>query len=288
MHADDYEIDRKITEEDTDEEELNSPLEIVEDIENEDSIVDDEFDTQTDEDPEIEIDSECEELEIEVEPEDDGEHTLISDIYDNTKTSKIELTTRRKGLPRHFGLKTFNSSNTESRTKYHYKTMDIRKNTLDYLRTRLSLAKECTLIEKCIFNSAIVNLKKTLYDGEVRRSHLHHPVFIQLYLSIAYDTYVTLSTSQQQSKFEPYLKSTISDLKEFKIGFDSIEFRDQKFIDDKETNHILEPLNVKEGIHTCSKCKNTKTYFYQLQLRSCDEPMTTFILCTVCGNKWRV
>lgn len=37
----------------------------------------------------------------------------------------------------------------------------------------------------------------------------------------------------------------------------------------------------------CGKCKQRKTTFYQLQTRSADEPMTTFITCKVCGNKWR-
>lgn len=36
----------------------------------------------------------------------------------------------------------------------------------------------------------------------------------------------------------------------------------------------------------CGKCKNRKTTYYQLQTRSADEPMTTFVTCTVCGNRW--
>lgn len=37
----------------------------------------------------------------------------------------------------------------------------------------------------------------------------------------------------------------------------------------------------------CGKCKNRKTTYYQLQTRSADEPMTTFVTCTVCGNRWK-
>lgn len=37
----------------------------------------------------------------------------------------------------------------------------------------------------------------------------------------------------------------------------------------------------------CSKCHERKCSYYQLQTRSCDEPMTTFVTCTVCGNRWR-
>lgn len=37
----------------------------------------------------------------------------------------------------------------------------------------------------------------------------------------------------------------------------------------------------------CSRCKERKCTYSQLQTRSCDEPMTTFVHCTVCGNRWR-
>jgi len=37
----------------------------------------------------------------------------------------------------------------------------------------------------------------------------------------------------------------------------------------------------------CSRCKNWKTRYYQAQTRSADEPMTTFVTCTVCNNRWK-
>ncbi|TPX70032.1 hypothetical protein SpCBS45565_g02067 [Spizellomyces sp. 'palustris'] len=37
----------------------------------------------------------------------------------------------------------------------------------------------------------------------------------------------------------------------------------------------------------CGKCKQRKTKYYQMQTRSADEPMTTFVTCVVCGNKWK-
>ena len=38
---------------------------------------------------------------------------------------------------------------------------------------------------------------------------------------------------------------------------------------------------------TCWKCKNSKCTYYQMQTRSADEAMTTFIICLVCANRWR-
>lgn len=37
----------------------------------------------------------------------------------------------------------------------------------------------------------------------------------------------------------------------------------------------------------CWKCKKRKCTYYQLQTRSADEPVTTFVQCLVCANRWR-
>ena len=38
---------------------------------------------------------------------------------------------------------------------------------------------------------------------------------------------------------------------------------------------------------TCYKCKSKKCTYYQLQTRSADEPMTTFVTCLDCSNRWK-
>ena len=38
---------------------------------------------------------------------------------------------------------------------------------------------------------------------------------------------------------------------------------------------------------TCRKCKSKKCTYYQQQVRSADEPMTTFVSCIDCGNRWK-
>ena len=37
----------------------------------------------------------------------------------------------------------------------------------------------------------------------------------------------------------------------------------------------------------CGKCGQRKCTYYQMQTRSADEPMTTFVTCTVCNNRWK-
>lgn len=55
---------------------------------------------------------------------------------------------------------------------------------------------------------------------------------------------------------------------------------------DHETDIILNPPQVCEGAIVCVKCGSSKTINYQLQKRSADEAMTTFIKCMnpTCGK----
>jgi transcription elongation factor S-II len=54
----------------------------------------------------------------------------------------------------------------------------------------------------------------------------------------------------------------------------------------REINIISKQQEVTTDLFTCSKCKESKCTYYQLQIRSQDEPMTTFITCTFCGKTW--
>lgn len=42
-----------------------------------------------------------------------------------------------------------------------------------------------------------------------------------------------------------------------------------------------------EGFFTCNRCKSKKTTYYQLQTRSADEPMTTYVSCLNCDKNWK-
>lgn len=38
----------------------------------------------------------------------------------------------------------------------------------------------------------------------------------------------------------------------------------------------------------CGRCKKRECIYRELQLRSADEPMTVFVTCTNCGNRWKM
>ncbi|XP_032900914.1 transcription elongation factor A protein 3-like isoform X4 [Amblyraja radiata] len=41
------------------------------------------------------------------------------------------------------------------------------------------------------------------------------------------------------------------------------------------------------SLFQCGKCKKKNCTYNQVQTRSADEPMTTFVLCNECGNRWK-
>jgi len=50
-------------------------------------------------------------------------------------------------------------------------------------------------------------------------------------------------------------------------------------------------LAIKQGTLTtqlkCGKCKKNNCTFHEMQTRSADEPMTVFVFCNECGNRWK-
>ncbi|KAM0752417.1 transcription elongation factor [Meredithblackwellia eburnea MCA 4105] len=47
------------------------------------------------------------------------------------------------------------------------------------------------------------------------------------------------------------------------------------------------PQQAETDAFQCGKCKQRKTMYYQMQTRSADEPMTTFVTCLNCNNRWK-
>ena len=48
------------------------------------------------------------------------------------------------------------------------------------------------------------------------------------------------------------------------------------------------PSQARTNMFRCGKCKGNECFYFQMQTRSADEPMTTFVTCANCQNKWRV
>jgi transcription elongation factor S-II len=61
-----------------------------------------------------------------------------------------------------------------------------------------------------------------------------------------------------------------------------IEAKSKRDLNKFETN-----LAASTDTFTCRKCKGNQCTYYQMQTRSADEPMTCYISCCLCGNRWK-
>jgi transcription elongation factor S-II len=61
-----------------------------------------------------------------------------------------------------------------------------------------------------------------------------------------------------------------------------IEAKTKRDLNKCETN-----MSAATDTFTCRKCKGNQCTFYQLQTRSADEPMTTFVTCLLCSTRFK-
>ena len=55
----------------------------------------------------------------------------------------------------------------------------------------------------------------------------------------------------------------------------------------RDKNKFETTIEAATDTFTCRKCKSKKCTYYQMQTRSADEPMTVFVTCIDCGNRWK-
>lgn len=74
-------------------------------------------------------------------------------------------------------------------------------------------------------------------------------------------------------------------IKKRKYGFGSSVFDKIQLNELEQDNFIKNPFEIEEGVLEC-KCGSKRVFSYQKQVRSLDEPMSTFATCSNCGNEW--
>lgn len=68
---------------------------------------------------------------------------------------------------------------------------------------------------------------------------------------------------------------------------EELKNKDNEYIKERLLASQMAKVSADTNMFQCSKCKQNKCTYSQLQTRSCDEPMTTFVTCTVCGHRWK-
>ena len=91
-----------------------------------------------------------------------------------------------------------------------------------------------------------------------------------------------------------YLLNQILNNNEFNLN--NIAYMKPAELYPENWQNIIDKINLIEekknnmattDIFQCKKCKKRRCTVHQMQTRSADEPMTTFVTCVVCNNTWK-
>jgi hypothetical protein len=155
-------------------------------------------------------------------------------------------------------------------------------------------------IIKCFYNIVKNNVKarnieKSIYNKSIDESNektiikkWDNYLFVQLYLNRFKFVYFILNNEEIVHKIN------IGELKAYEIAYKN----HQELYPDKWNNQIEEKrlrienkyfpkIEASTDMYTCRKCKKNQCTYYQVQIRSADEPMTTFVTCVICGTRWK-
>jgi len=143
--------------------------------------------------------------------------------------------------------------------------------------------KHSNNLEKGIHNWA---LKEATNKRVVKK--WDNPFFVQIYLDHLRSIYINL----KNKKLVQMVNN--GEIKAHEIAFMTHqeiypekweELLKAKSIRDK--NKFEQNIEAATDTFTCRKCRSKKCTYYQMQTRSADEPMTIFVTCIDCGNRWK-
>ena len=132
----------------------------------------------------------------------------------------------------------------------------------------------------------IFNLTNKLYPLQ---DDIYSQNAILYYMETSRSIYDNLNPNTYFNNTEPITKfntnTNISNIKELrhKTLWKSIK-QNQEILDKNLMD--LKPTTETDQFF-CTKCKHRKTTFYTMQIRSADEPETSFITCLNCDYSWR-
>lgn len=162
-------------------------------------------------------------------------------------------------------------------------SVEFRINVREKLNELLQNEKNSLNLEKGIFN---YSLKESTNRKVIKK--WDNPYFVQIYKDRLWSIFSNLKNSDL---IELLNNETI---KAHSIAFMTHqEMQPEKWKDlidikiQRDKNKFEINIEAATDTFTCRKCRKNQCTYYQMQTRSADEPMTTFVQCISCGNKWK-
>ena len=149
--------------------------------------------------------------------------------------------------------------------------MSYREDGKTALRTVLKQEQNINIVEKHIYN---ISSKDKEYIEETYKNNI----------------YQIIGDLLQKNN----LKDLINSIKIGELGWKHSAFKEMQNMLAEQNDFIENPFAVEEGVLECKArdkngklCGSKRVFSYQRQVRSADEPMTTFASCCQCGTKWQ-
>jgi len=159
-----------------------------------------------------------------------------------------------------------------------------------------------TLFQKVLPNTMMCRrIEKSCYNYSLEKaSEIHqecrwtNPLFTEIYLgkvrslyaNIQKDSYVHNEDFLGRVLAGEHKDSELANLSAYDIFPETWkELFDKRAKQDK-LKYELKPEAMTDAFK-CRKCSGRSCSYYEVQTRSADEPMTQFINCLDCGNRWK-
>jgi DNA-directed RNA polymerase subunit M/transcription elongation factor TFIIS len=157
-----------------------------------------------------------------------------------------------------------------------------RENVRTKIDSRFHNPKASLNLEKGIFN---YSLKEAEHRKIVKK--WDNKFFVQIYLSHLKSILENLSDKLIEDVNNEVIKAhTISFMTHQELNHEKWA----KLIEEKskrDKNKFEVNMAASTETFTCRKCKGKNCTFYLQQVRSADEPMTCFVTCLDCGNRFK-
>jgi len=143
--------------------------------------------------------------------------------------------------------------------------------------------KHSTNLEKGIHNWT---LKEATNRKVIKK--WDNPFFVQIYLDHLRSVYINLKNDK-----------IIQMVKNGEIKVHEIAFMTHQELQPERWEELIKAKSIRDNnkfeqnieamtdTFTCRKCRSKKCTYYQMQTRSADEPMSCFVQCISCGNRWK-
>jgi transcription elongation factor S-II len=159
----------------------------------------------------------------------------------------------------------------------------IRKNICSKLQEMVGSEKKARNLERGIYNYSLgeANNRKVIKKWD-------NPFFTQIYLDKLKSIYLNLlnpNVCQAVKDGSVHIK-TFAFMTHQEMQPEKWESLIQAKIKKDKSKYDTQQEAMTDTFK-CRKCHSKKCSYYQMQTRSADEPMTTFVTCIECANRWK-